>query len=245
MKPKLFVIGATALLGLALVVPASARPGIFGRHGFGLGPGARPPQPDRACLQQCRQDSRTCLSTASAAARQCTDSTCSTQEPAARDACQADRHSDACQTARAAAGTCTQPCFATFETAIEACRTDTHNCADVCPATQPKDPQCLALCQSTLQRCQQMARDQGSTCTGDCGPLITAASTACATDPRSTDCRAAIQVASACLQPCADTELMAVSACSTTANTCVEACPAASTATPTAAPTATPPPAES
>lgn len=87
---------------------------------------------DRECLHACFGDARECAAPARDALRECSEG-CADLKAAAREACSADRGSDACTAARRALGECRADCAAAFSEAASVCFDATSVCVDACP----------------------------------------------------------------------------------------------------------------
>lgn len=234
---KLLLVIGVAGTGIALAMPAGAR-GFHGRPSYGphghrggiLGYHPAGANKDNACRRMCRQSIRTCHAAARTDARLCSTATCSDQFQAVREACGADRGSDACHSARAALHQCLQPCAEDLRSALGMCRSDGKDCVASCPDRVPprpgqKDPGCVAACRETLQDCQMPPRDGARTCRDGCTGLVDDARQACSEDRASGACQDARQAAYDCLQPCTQTLREAVEACLRDARSCVGNCP--------------------
>lgn len=90
---------------------------------------------DRACLRDCRAEGKACRGPASDALFACRGD-CSDLFAAARAACEADRCSEACQSAREDARACKADCRASSAVLFEGCADATRECAESCPLVE-------------------------------------------------------------------------------------------------------------
>ena len=88
---------------------------------------------DRECVRDCVADGRECLAPAHEELKECR-SGCADLKDAVREACSADRDSDACASARAALESCVGACHDPFAEAASECFSGTQACVAACPA---------------------------------------------------------------------------------------------------------------
>jgi hypothetical protein len=215
----------TALAVLALAGDALARGrGGDGRPG-GAGRGLRGIDP--TCASEC--GGRECIRSAQQDFRACVASTCPTEAAAAEDACEADRHSDACRSAREALHGCGAPCRETLQSARQACREETSSCLASCPRidAEGKDRACVRECVGEARECLSPAHETLAECRAGCADLKDAAHDACAADRTSDACTSARDALESCHDACKAPFLDAASECFSGTQACVAACPAA------------------
>lgn len=212
------------LAGLALAGDAFARGRGDGRPGGG-GRGLRGIEP--TCAAEC--GGRECLQSAQQDFYACVESTCPSESDAAEEACAADRHSDACRSAREARRVCAEPCRETLQAARQACREETSTCLDACPRidAEGKDRACVRACVGDARECLGPAHETLAACREGCAELKDAAHDACATDRTSDACSNARDALGACHDACKAPFLDAASECFSGTQACVAACPAA------------------
>lgn len=86
---------------------------------------------------------------------------------------------------------------------------------------------CPAGCDDDAETCADTAKDTALSCiSGACPEQVTAAQTACTTDPRSNDCKTAAGALAACADTCLSDFASANSTCRQTLRDCREACSA-------------------
>ena len=128
---------ASTIFALIAAAPAFA-------HG-GRGPGPGRPSGVRSlhsrgvlgqlifpCQAACADTAQSCVDSADSTATSCISSACPDEVSAAQTACQADRSSDACETAVEALRGCADDCLDTRATAVAACRDALTDCHAAC-----------------------------------------------------------------------------------------------------------------
>jgi hypothetical protein len=84
---------------------------------------------------------------------------------------------------------------------------------------------CKGDCFDAARTCFEAAETDALECAqSTCDAEITAARSACASDLSTDDCRTARTALVTCLEPCLAAKRTALTACHTTADTCVDAC---------------------
>jgi hypothetical protein len=117
---RLSLLAILAIVTFTLATPAVAAPVRAGHH-------------DPACVADCREAAEDCREDALAKAKLCATVDCADEKQAARTACHANRDSDACHDAQAAAQACIQDCRADFQDALAACHKALRACVAACP----------------------------------------------------------------------------------------------------------------
>jgi hypothetical protein len=243
---KLFAIAViTSGFMASGAAPAAARGSRHHRGFFPNIPHGGPPQsaPDRECRRTCEQSNQLCLVSVQTNASACANATCATGRQDVYDACGADHRSDACRTARSELHQCLQPCRDAARTATDTCRSNKQTCLGACgttPKPQP-DPDCIAGCRTALQACRLASGTTAQSCYAGCNAPIAAAQSACLTNPRGSECKAALQTAQACVRDCSRAQHDAERRCAQDSQSCTVQC-VNPTATPTATPTEAPTP---
>lgn len=93
------------------------------------------------------------------------------------------------------------------------------------PGGVHRDRTCVRQCRQSYRTCLQTPRTDARTCRMGCADLITAAQTACQSDPTSDACQTAWTQAKACLDPCHTVLRSGATQCRSDVKTCANACP--------------------
>jgi len=211
----LFLIAAT-IVAPAFVGPASAQ---------NLPPRAMPAQ-DAACVRECREGYKVCLSAIREDVRLCR-AECPELLAAARATCATAPRSQECADARETANACLRPCRSQTGEAVTACRSQLGECSSQCPERGEigrPDRTCTSACREGLQSCRARANAATRDCISDCAELRRSAADICRADRGSEACRAALAEAHACVKPCHDRLANWLRQCVSNAGTCGASC---------------------